>query len=437
MRVRFDEKSGGANRTDHYFIDDVRLTTGGGARVLEDFQPLADDDPQIEITDPSANAFTVPNAVSTLALFGSCNAFATGLLTWSNDLGGSGFIPASAEWTVPSIPLSIGDNVISISATNAAGAMSTASVTITRRADSESTDAAVLAAQGFEEFSDDTWSYALGANAAPTSERARTWFHSLVLAGSAAQNIDPTVEFENIDLSQYDNAQVIVAFAAQGPDSGDNLWLDLSYDNGATWKEEDSVRLVGGFRNGNLAFDSTSSMSVGANPTTLEIPSGAEQAKVRIRFDEGAETDNTTDFFFIDDIRIVAEEIAGDDDDNDGLEDTWEASFFKSIVSAPGDNPDGDALSNWEEFILDRNPNDSANPDTRFAVEGIGPDSLLFPASTRRCYTLQVIDDPTATPQVWTDVPSVLNRRGTNSTMSLPLENGPGSRIYRVKVTLP
>ena len=437
VRVRFDEKSGGANASDHYFIDDVRLTTGGGARVLAEMQPQAADDPQIEITDPSADAFTVPNAVTSIALFGSCNAFATGLLNGSNDQGGAFSIPVSTDWTIPAIPLSIGENVISVVASNAAGATATASVTITRRADSESTDAAVLAAQGFEDFSDDTWSYSLGANAASTSERARTWFHSLVLAGSAGENLDPAVEFGNIDLAQYDNAQIIVAFAAQGPDSGDNLWLDLSFDNGATWKEENSVRLVGGFRNGNLAFDSTSSMSVGANPYTLEIPSGAEQVKVRIRFDEGAESDNTGDFFFIDDFRIVAEEIAGDDDDSDGLEDTWETSFFKSISSLPGDNPDGDALSNWEEFILDRNPNDTENPDTRFTVEGIDPDSILFPASTRRCYTLQYIDDPAATPQVWTDVPSVLNRRGTNSTMSLPLENGPGSRIYRVKVTLP
>ena len=437
VRVRFDEKAGASNLSDHYFIDDVRLTTGGGARVLAEMQPLAEDDPKIEITDPATDSFTVPNSVTTIALFGSCNAFATGLLTGSNDLGGSFSIPAAAEWTLPSIPLAIGENILSVSATNAAGATATASVTITRRADSESTDATVLASQGFEETPDDTWSYELGANTAPTSERARTWFHSLVLAGSAGLNMDPSVEFANIDLAQYDNAQILIAFSAQGPDSGDNLWLDLSFDNGATWKEENSVKLVGGFRNGILAFDATSTMSVTANPATLEIPSGTEQVKVRIRLDEGAESDNTSDFFFIDDLRILAEEIAGDDDDSDGLEDTWETSFFRSIASGSSDNPDGDDLQNWEEFILDRNPNDTLNPDTRFTVEGIDPDSILFPASTRRCYTLQYIDDPTANPQVWTDVPSVLNRRGTNTTMSLPLENGPSSRIYRVKVTLP
>ena len=438
VRVRFDEKSGSVNTPDHYFIDDVRLASGGGARVLAEFQPLADDDPQIDIADPPADAFTVPNAVSAISLFGSCNAFAAGFLQWSNDLGGSGSIPADAEWTLPALPLALGDNVISISASNAAGAAATASVTITRRADSETTDAAVLAAQGFEDFPDDTWSHALGAGTAPTSGRARTWFHSLALAGSAGLNIDPSVEFANIDLAPYDNAQVIVAFAAQGPDSGDNLWLDLSLDNGATWNEEHSVRLVGGFRNGNLAFDATSSMSVGANPYTLEIPSGAEQVKVRIRFDEGADSDNTGDFYFIDDLRIVAEPIAGVDDDRDGMEDTWEASYFDAAEDVdPDGNPDEDDLSNGEEFILDRDPNDKARPDSRFEVEGVGPGFVRFPASTRRCYTLQSIDDPAATPQVWTDVPSVRNRRGTNSTMSLPLEDGPSTRIYRVKVTLP
>ena len=442
VRVRFDEKAGGANRSDHYFIDDVRLVSGG-ARVLAELQPRADDDPQIVISDPSADAFAVPNSTAEIALFGSCNAFATGMLNWSNDQGGSGSIPAAAEWSIPSIPLADGENVLSVVATNAAGTAATASVTIARRADPEITEASLLAFQGFEEFPDDVWTYDLGPNAAPTSERARTWFHSLVLAGSAAQNVDPSVAFANVDLSQYDNAQVVVAFSAFGPDSGDDLWLDLSYDDGATWNEADSVKLVGGFRGLNLPFDSASSMAAGSNPYTHEIPSGAEQVKVRIRFDEGASSDNSADFYFVDDLRILAEEIAGDDDDNDGLRDAWEASFFRSILAPeanPSQDPDGDGLDNQTEYVLDLNPNDPENPDSPFALEAVGLGSewsLLFPASTRRAYSLQRAEDPSASPQIWSDVPGAQYRRGTNAVMSLPLGNDLPPGFYRVKVTLP
>ena len=440
VRVRFDEKSGSANTSDHYYIDDVRLTSGGGARaLLLEPRPLAEDDPQIAIVDPGSDSFTVPNATTEIALIGTCNEYATGWLTWSNDAAeASGAVLAGTGWSIPSIPLAIGENVVSIVATNAAGMTATAAATILRREAEESSGAAVLAFQGFEESAGDTWSYDLGAGTAMTSDRARTWLHSLVLAGSAAANADPSVTFDNIDLSRYDNVQVRLAFSAQGPDSGDDLWLDLSYDHGATWNEADSIQLVGGFRGLNLAFDATSSMSVSPNPYTADIPSGAEQVQIRIRYDEGAESDNTADFYFIDDLQIVAEEISGSDDDGDGLEDSWEESYFGSIVGVETDgNPDNDVLSNNEEFILDRNPNDELNPDSPFAVESIDPAALRFPASTRRCYTLQYTDDVTAQPQVWTDVPAARNRRGTNETMSLPLEDAPSTRIYRVKVTLP
>ena len=444
-RVRFDEKNGAANSSDHYFIDDLRLTSGGGARVLvlePQPEPAADDDPQVTFTDPAAEVFTVPNSATEIALSGTCNEFAAGWLAWSNDLNGAASaVLAAAGWTIPSVPLAVGENAIVVAAANAAGATATDIVTVTRRADDESSGGAALAFQGFEESADDTWAYGPGAGAAAASDaRARTWLHSLQLTGSAAANADPAVEFANIDLARYDNAQVIVAFSAQGPDSGDDLWLDLSYDNGATWNEADSVKLVGGFRNLNLAFDATSSMSVGANPYTLEIPPGAEQVKVRVRFDEGADIDNTGDAFFIDDLRIVAEEIAGDDDDGDGLEDSWEESYFGSIVGVETNgNPDDDALSNEEEFILDRHPNDNANQDPRFEIEDLDASgrNLRFPASVRRCYTLQYLEDLSANPQVWTDVGSASRKRGTNETMSLPLEDEPGSRIYRIKVTLP
>jgi hypothetical protein len=54
-------------------------------------------------------------------------------VTWSNSLGGSGTATLSpGTWSVSSIALQLGDNIITVTASDAAGNLSTATVTITR-----------------------------------------------------------------------------------------------------------------------------------------------------------------------------------------------------------------------------------------------------------------------------------------------------------------
>lgn len=53
------------------------------------------------------------------------------------------------------------------------------------------------------------------------------------------------------------------------------------------------------------------------------------------------------------------------DSDGDGLADSWELEHFGSLSANPGDDPDGDGVSNLREFRAGTNPNDAAS---RFEV---------------------------------------------------------------------
>ncbi len=90
--------------------------------------------PTVTITDPATDPLTVPNATVTRDIAGT-SANAVGSMVWSNSLThASGSVAASASWGVSGIALDVGDNAISVTATNEAGAAASDSVTVTRQA---------------------------------------------------------------------------------------------------------------------------------------------------------------------------------------------------------------------------------------------------------------------------------------------------------------
>ena len=131
--------------------------------------------------------------------------------------------------------------------------------------------------------------------------------NSLRIKGTNKHNADPYIELDNIDISNYTNVKLWVYFAAHGPDSGDDLWLDISYDNGSTWN---STKLVDGYQNCNLNFGDTSTSqptTVSPNPYSVDIPDTETQIKVRIRFNERSNKNNTSDYYYVDDIKLMGD----------------------------------------------------------------------------------------------------------------------------------
>ncbi len=93
----------------------------------------APDAPTVSITDPSGNV-TVDNSVTSTNISGT-GANLAGDVSWTNDLTGAfGTATAGATWVINGIALSVGANDITVTGTNATGAATNDSVTITRQA---------------------------------------------------------------------------------------------------------------------------------------------------------------------------------------------------------------------------------------------------------------------------------------------------------------
>ena len=112
----------------------------------------------------------------------------------------------------------------------------------------------------------------------------------------------------------------------------------------------------------------------------------------------------------------------------------WRDTHFSeaeiaAVLSGLDEDPDGDGLSNWSEFVADTDPRDGS---TYFAME-IDPNAVSFDTSSNRFYTVEystnLVDSPWA--------PLVEDEPGTGTTVTIPHTNDYGACFYRTKVALP
>ena len=87
--------------------------------------------PVVDITNAND---TVDNATTTYDIGGTNNTYTVGTMTWTNSLTGADgtLSPGAPNWQINSIALDVGDNVITVTGTNALGVSDSDSVTITR-----------------------------------------------------------------------------------------------------------------------------------------------------------------------------------------------------------------------------------------------------------------------------------------------------------------
>ena len=226
----------------------------------------------------------------------------------------------------------------------------------------------VIRAQGFEGGMDDTWNCRLApatGQIAVRAERKAGGARSLRLTGSGSLNADPAIEFDNVSIAGRNHVRLAVAFSALGPDTDDDLWLDLSYDNGATWTGTGYVKLVDGYSNADIPFGGTNALNpttVTNNPWTVAIPAGRTQVKARLRFDERSGYNNVSDHYFVDDVRL----------------------YYLPTNQPPTLNPIGDKtalVSNRLEFAVVASDIDS---NTVTLVASNLPAGAVFPTATGR-----------------------------------------------------
>jgi predicted RNA-binding protein with TRAM domain len=123
-------------------------------------------------------------------------------------------------------------------------------------------------------------------------------------AQSYSMTASQTLTMNNINISGYSDVILSVAFAANGPDSGEDLFMDISYDNGVTWIGNGSIKLVDGFSNTPLNINTTNvadPTTVASNPWPTNISSTETQISVRFRvvgLDAG-------EYYWIDDVKVT------------------------------------------------------------------------------------------------------------------------------------
>lgn len=100
--------------------------------------------PSVTITNPATSPAEVANAVSAYTLQGVAGN-ASGHLRWLCDPSGDeDIVPVSGTWTIPSIGLDVGTNVISVTVSNAAGSTASDTVTIVRAQPGEVLEAPIM-----------------------------------------------------------------------------------------------------------------------------------------------------------------------------------------------------------------------------------------------------------------------------------------------------
>ncbi|MFH0881261.1 MAG: autotransporter-associated beta strand repeat-containing protein, partial [Lentisphaerota bacterium] len=203
---------------------------------------------------------------------------------------------------VAGLSLGTSTGVITVTAADATNSPQTLLVSLTIN------PVPVVRFEGFEGTTNDSWSYIATPGAGfirPSKDsKNQTGNYNLRLNGSVDGASDPYVIFDNVDLSGYSNVSLSVGFACTGPDNGDDLYIDLSYDNGATWPS--TTKLVDGYSGLNVNFGGTdATYTVSPNPYTIAIDNANHQVRVRFRFDEVA--NGYLDYYYIDNLTVVGQ----------------------------------------------------------------------------------------------------------------------------------
>lgn len=158
-----------------------------------------------------------------------------------------------------------------------------------------------IATQDFEQTpASPEWGYSISSNIVFASLANK--FNGQRSLRMGASDI---VTFDNIDISGYSDVVLSVAFAALGVDSNEDLFMDISYDNGNSWTGVGSIKLVDGYSNANVNINATNASNpttVSSNPYPTTISSSETSVKVRFRIDQSLEA---SEYYFIDDVTIT------------------------------------------------------------------------------------------------------------------------------------
>lgn len=124
--------------------------------------------------------------------------------------------------------------------------------------------------------------------------------------------------------------------------------------------------------------------------------------------------------------------------DTNGLPIAWELTYFGHTGVDPNADPDGDGMSNYQEYLAGTNPTNASDylriTDQRFAADGAGA-TLTWNSSPTRYYYIQ--ETLGLAPPVWIDSRLGLIIPDGPSTARTFTETNAPERFYRVQALRP
>jgi hypothetical protein len=124
-----------------------------------------------------------------------------------------------------------------------------------------------------------------------------------------------------------------------------------------------------------------------------------------------------------------------EDSDGNGLPDAWELQYFGIIGVDPGDDLDGDGMSNRQEYLAGTNPNDS---ESRFAVVEVtavpGGVRIEWSSEPGRTYRIRRAASLLAAPGDYEIIQSGLGATPPRNSYMDPMGDGIGFFFYRIQL---
>ena len=180
-------------------------------------------DPTVTITIPTSSAsYSTGSSTITLGGSSSDNVGVT-QVSWVNSMGGSGTASGTTSWSAPGISLQEGDNVITVTAQDAAGHTGTDIITVTYSPpDTQDPTVTITTPTSSTSYSTSNSTVSLGGTASDNVGVTQvSWANSTGGSGTATGTASWSVS--SISLQEGDNVITVTARDAEGNTGNDSI----------------------------------------------------------------------------------------------------------------------------------------------------------------------------------------------------------------------